>query len=88
MGTIPRIEIVLSQHMSIKNQIKMKKQNIGVTLFAFHKSEAHQTCYEDNLQEKVSTRFLGKRRHCDNFCSMVNLRKQIGGKMFVTKYRV
>ena len=88
MDTIPRISIALPQHMNIKNQIRMKRQNTDVTLFAFHMSEAHQTCYEDNLQEKVSTLFSRKGRLYVHFCSMVNPRKQLEEKMFVTEYPV
>ena len=59
MGTIPRISIVLPHH-NIKNQIRMKRQNTDVTLFAFHMSEAHQIYCENNLQKKVPTLFSRK----------------------------
>ena len=88
MDTIPRISIALPHHMNIKNQIRMKRQNTDVTLFAFHMSEAHQIYCENNLQKKVSTLFSRKGELYDNFFSMVNPRKQIEEKMFVTKYPV
>jgi len=66
----------------------MKRQNTDVTLFAFHMSEAHQIYYENNLQKKVSTLFSRKGELYDNFFSMVNPKKQIEEKMFVTEYPV
>ena len=88
MDTIPRISIALPEHMSINHQIRMKRQNTDVTLFAFHMSEAHQIYCENNLQKKVSTLFSRKGELYDNFFSMVNPRKQIEEKMFVTEYPV
>jgi len=88
MDTIPRISIALPQHMNIKKQIRMKRQNTGVTLFAFHMSEAHQIYCENNLQKKVSTLFSRKGELYGNFFSMVNPKKQIEENMFVTEYPV
>ena len=75
MDTIPRISNALPQHMNIKNQIRMKRQNTDVTLFAFHMSEAHPIYCENNLQKKVSTLFSRKGGLYDNFFSMVNPKK-------------